>query len=157
MHSILFVLILYYILYITILHIHIIILIIELDDTNDTIRFGEIGWKDRYYFAKLKKEHTDRPFIRHITGVSVYIIYYERKRKEERIEERKKERVCERVCEPCMMRLSVVVQEYVKGLCWVLEYYFRGCPDWSLYYPFHYAPFASDFSKISKCVERGVR
>lgn len=72
----------------------------------DEVRFGEAGWKDRYYCHKL-----------HIPRDATDV----------------------RRC---------VCKEYVQGLCWVLMYYYQGVQDWGWFYPFHYAPCASDLVNL---------
>eukprot|EP01055_Gregarina_sp_Pseudo9_P000892 Gregarina_sp_Pseudo_9__891@NODE_156_length_3937_cov_17_817599_g143_i0_p1_GENE_NODE_156_length_3937_cov_17_817599_g143_i0NODE_156_length_3937_cov_17_817599_g143_i0_p1_ORF_typecomplete_len930_score196_22XRN_N/PF03159_18/4_4e97XRN_N/PF03159_18/3_3e02XRN_M/PF17846_1/1_1e93SPASM/PF13186_6/0_2zfCCHC_6/PF15288_6/0_14zfCCHC_3/PF13917_6/0_25zfCCHC_4/PF14392_6/0_9_NODE_156_length_3937_cov_17_817599_g143_i011473906 len=46
--------------------------------------------------------------------------------------------------EKCAQRVS---EHFVRGLEWVLLYYYQGVPTWEWFFPFHYAPLATDIHR----------
>jgi 5'-3' exonuclease len=40
------------------------------------------------------------------------------------------------------------VREYIEGLHWVMNYYHNGCQSWSWYFPYLYAPLATDMVNL---------
>lgn len=46
-----------------------------------------------------------------------------------------------------------MANEYVKGIQWVLHYYYNGCVSWSWYYPYYYGPFVTDLAKFDTSFE----
>jgi 5'-3' exonuclease len=50
-------------------------------------------------------------------------------------------------CDTQTELINDMCKEYILGIMWVTEYYFKGCNNWSWQYPYSHAPFISDISK----------
>ncbi|KAI9217115.1 XRN 5'-3' exonuclease N-terminus-domain-containing protein, partial [Blastocladiella britannica] len=44
--------------------------------------------------------------------------------------------------------LQALMGEYIRGIQWVLRYYYDGVASWGWFFPYHYAPHISDFLRI---------
>lgn len=51
--------------------------------------------------------------------------------------------------EPGSSGLDQLTQCYVEGIWWTLRYYTEGCRHWRWFFPYHYAPLASDLYDVS--------
>ena len=47
-----------------------------------------------------------------------------------------------------LSQVEGVCNDYIKGLQFVMYYYFHGCPSWSWYYPYFMSPFLTDLVQI---------
>ena len=85
---------------------------------EERIRLGQAGWRERYYSEKLGLPIPKDGVSSSGGGGG----------NDTRLKD----------------AVGAMVKEYVRGLAWVLRYYYEGVASWTWFYPFHYAPFASD-------------
>lgn len=43
---------------------------------------------------------------------------------------------------------DTICGQYIRGMEWVLTYYYRGIPDWKWFYPYFYGPFLCDLTQF---------
>ncbi|KAF9626382.1 hypothetical protein IFM89_033201 [Coptis chinensis] len=105
---------------------------------TDNIRLGEEGWKERFYTEKFEvKTEDERDKIRKhaFAFLKVPMLYW----------------LFNACISSAFANTVTKVLKYIEGMCWVMHYYYEGVCSWQWFYPYHYAPFASDFLNIEHC------
>lgn len=97
----------------------------------DPVRLGERGWKQRYYKEKFG------------FSVDTETALQTSKTKNSKTSVQNPPR-----SKPQPMFLELL-SAYMRGLEWVYGYYNDQCLSWNWFYPFHYAPFASDLARLA--------
>lgn len=114
-------------------------------------QYGEDGYKDFYYKAKLgfTDDNTPPPVVRdgeegEADGAKTG--------GKEALQPHEAPEVFQGITRYDTMaeNKAQLVQSYLEGLAWVLEYYHNGCGSWTWYYPYLYAPLASDLRNIGQ-------
>jgi len=62
-----------------------------------------------------------------------------------------------KVGKPASEAASWLAHEYLQGLQWVCDYYYKGVTSWRWYFPAHYAPLAQDIAKLPKETDPSVQ
>ncbi|KAJ1975300.1 5'-3' exoribonuclease 2 [Dimargaris cristalligena] len=42
-----------------------------------------------------------------------------------------------------------LAKAYIEGMCWLLRYYYKGCPSWTWFYPYDHSPLAADIKEVA--------
>ncbi|KAI8424729.1 hypothetical protein MSG28_006682 [Choristoneura fumiferana] len=139
----------------------------EDEDAHDEVRLWEEGFKERYYESKFEVARDNLAFSRQccanaggallrpeLPAACPGIDSMHANTKPIDTIHAKRQLIRRSNFHPNLSsRFSVnkyrVALQYVRGLCWVLRYYYQGCASWKWYFPYHYAPFASDFVNVA--------
>jgi 5'-3' exonuclease len=127
-------------------------------DTNSYELIRQEFNKDVLYQRKQYEEEIDSEKMHLFTGISLT------KNKQNLVREYKQNYYIDRFDLPKDNTINVITligekaaevsEHFIRGVVWCYKYYYSGCPSWSWYYPFHYAPFISSINYIDEEIEK---